>query len=145
MNTFIIKSLVLLFIVSIFYGCMSVKQIKEAKEKSDSLLTEIAEGNAEKEFPTKYFNSSQTKYFLNQLKYNCDFANRKGHYINDFTMNENGVNRVAFIYEYYLKCDSLRFILTYNLGNKIELYRFKMEPIEKDNFMIRKPERRLKY
>lgn len=129
----------------VLFGCMNPQDIKEAKIKSEDLIEKIAAGDALKEFPEKYFNTKQTEFILNEIKNKCDFANRKGHFINDFTMSDNGHNRVAFIYEYYLKCDSLRMILTYNLDNEIELYGFNVEPIEKDNFMIKNQERRLKF
>jgi len=134
-----------IFLTIILFGCMNPKKINEARKKSDTLIEEIANGNAAKEFPRKYFNPQQTELILSELKNKCDFINRKGNFINDFTISQNGNNQVAFIYEYYLKCDSVRIILTYNLGKEIELYKIKIEPIEKDNFMIRNPEKRLKY
>lgn len=141
----IIRFFIFVSIFSLLFSCMDANQINEAKKKSDTLLEKIATGNALSEFPEKYFNQEQTKLILNKIKNNCDFANRKGNFINDFTLNQNGINRVAFIYEYYLKCDSIRFILTYNLGKELELYEFKLEGIEKNNFMITSPEKRLKF
>ncbi len=141
------NSIYIIMILSLFFGCKSFdrNQIKIAKTMSDALLDSIATGNAESQFPIKYFNPAQTNIILGELKNNCDFSQRKGHFINDFYLNQNGINRVAFIYEFYLKCDSLRFILTYNLSPNIELYELKMESIKKNNFMITKPERRLKF
>jgi hypothetical protein len=128
-------------------GCNRVDftRVNIAHKMSDSLLDSIATGNAMNEFPEKYFNKYQTQVVLERLKDYYDFANRKGQFINDFYIRQNGVNRVAFIYEYHLKHDSFRFILTYNLAPEVELYEFKTESIKKDNYMITKPERRLKY
>lgn len=139
--------IIVMMVLSLLLGCKVIdrNQVIEARKMSDSLLDSIAAGNVENAFPVKYFNPSQTKLILNWLRKKCDFADRQGNFINDFYISENGVNKVAFIYEYYLKCDSIRFILTYNLGKRIELCGLKLQPIEKDNFMITKPERRLKF
>ncbi|MDB5146210.1 MAG: hypothetical protein JWQ57_230 [Mucilaginibacter sp.] len=127
-------------------GCKNLSQEQEAKQYADQLLEDISKGTALKDFPVEIFPPSQTLIILNDLKNKCDFANRKGNFVNDFYRKKpGGIDQVSFIYEYYLKCDSIRFILTYNLDNKIELFNFKMEPIEKDNPMITKPENRLKF
>jgi hypothetical protein len=116
-----------------------------AQEKSRELLDKIAEGSAVEQFPEKYFPRDQIVTLMDQLQNNCDFKDRKGNFINDYyEKNLGGVDRVSFIYEYYLKCDSIRFILTYSLGSQLELIGFRLESIKKDNNMIVKPERRLK-
>src|SRR4030042_5458726 len=117
-------------------SCIQIKDVNKARGKAEDLIVKIALGNALDEFPEKYFNSSQGLLILDDLRNKCDFANRKGNFINDFYQNEHGCERVSFIYEYYLQCDSIRFIITYNLGKEIELYEFKLEPIEKENDMI---------
>lgn len=71
------------------------------------------------------------------LKNKCDFKNRQGHFLNEYYAADK--SEVSLIYEYYLKCDSIRFILTYNIKDSIELYGFKMESIKKANPMVRKP------
>lgn len=80
---------------------------------------------------------------MQELREKCDFKNRKGLFINDFTVTQPGRKTVSFIYEYKLKCDDIRFIISYDLTEDIELLEFKLEPVEKDNPMITKPERRL--
>ena len=48
-----------------------------------------------------------------------------------------GINSIAYIYEYYLTCDSLRFVLIYNLEkDKPELFKLNIEPLETENPMI---------
>jgi len=131
-------------ILILLAGCTDKRQ--QALGKSRELLDKIAAGTAIQEFPEKYFPRDQTVVLMNQLQNNCDFKDRQGNFINDFyERNSEAPDRVSFIYEYYLKCDSLRFIITYNLGPEIELYRFRIESIKKDNNMILKPERRLKW
>lgn len=80
---------------------------------------------------------------MDKLKVKCDFVNRKGVFIYEY-LQENYYNKkVSFVFEYFLKCDSIRFIITYKLGKEIELFEFNLEPIEKENPMITKPEKRL--
>ena len=131
-------------ILILLAGCTNKRQL--ALERSRELLDKIAAGTAIEEFPEKYFPKDQTVVLMYQLQNNCDFKDRKGNFINDYyEKNPEAPDRVSFIYEYYLKCDSLRFIITYNLGPEIELYRFRIESIKKDNNMILKPEKRLKW
>ena len=138
----------IIFLIIVFFtiiGCVSNIQVDEAKVMADNLLNNISSGKAEKSFSKKYFSQEQTKIVLNSLRYDCDFANRKGNYINDYIHKEQGLTSVSFIYEFFLKCDSVRLILTYKLESKIELYEFKIEPIETKNKMIIKRENQLKY
>lgn len=139
------KLLIIIVVCILLAGCNNEHQINEARKMSDKLLDDIASGKALSSFPVKYFPLEKSRFLLEKLRTDCDFANRKGRFINDFYAWESGHRSASFIYEYYLKCDSIRIITTYNLGDKIELYGFRMESIEKDNFMITKPERRLKY
>lgn len=136
------KKIGLLILSLLMLGCSRHTEIKEAKSMSDRLLKSIELGNAEIYFPEKYFSKTETIRILQYLKDYCDFKNRKGTFINDFYSIQDGEFRVAFLYEYYLKCDSLRFILTYRV-NPVELMKFKIEPIEKEIFMITSPKKRL--
>jgi hypothetical protein len=140
-----IKVLLISIFVALLISCINNSQLEQAKAKADILLNDISLGKAYAAFPEKYFTREQTHALMDELKNKCDFANRKGIFINDYTQISNGIKKVSFIYEYYLKCDSIRFILTYNLGKNPELYEFKLEPIEKDNPMITISQKRLKY
>jgi hypothetical protein len=127
-------------------ACNTNRKKDVAKENAEQLLNSIAQGSAIKYFPEKYFPRNEMELILTDLKDKCDFRNKKGHFINDFyRKNVNGTNQISFIYEYYLKCDSIRFILTYNLGDPIELFHFGLEPIEKDNSMIIRQDKRLPF
>lgn len=137
--------LVLTICVIILAGCENNDQVCQAKIKADKLLNDISLGEAYDAFPEKYFPANQTHALMDELKDKCDFANRKGDFINDYLQETSNGKRISFIYEYYLKCDNIRFIVTYKLGKEIELFEFNLEPIEKENSMITKPERRLKY
>lgn len=127
-------------------GCFErVKQMETAKRMSELLLDRIGEGTALDEFPEKHFPREQGERLLHALKEDCDFKNRKGVFVNDVTSTFNTQWRVSYIYEFMLKCDTVRLVLSYNLGKEPELVEFKIEPIEKHNPMILKPENRLKF
>lgn len=137
--------LVLMIFVVALVGCGNNNQVNQAKIKADKLLNDISLGEANSAFPKKYFPTNQVHALMDELKGKCDFANREGTFINDYLQETSEGKRITFIYEYYLKCDNIRFIITYKLGKEIELFEFNLEPIEKDNPMITKPERRLKF
>lgn len=121
-------------------------EMKLAKEKSDMLLDAIGNGTANKLFPTKYFPEDQTVSLMADLKNNCDFKNRKGNFVNDFYQKvAGGYNKIILIYEFYLKCDTVRFLISYleKNSNEIELNGFKMESVEKTNNMIFRKDRQL--
>jgi hypothetical protein len=81
---------------------------------------------------------------LPQLQDTCDFAHRKGVFVNDYyEKNLDGIDRVTFIYEYYLRCDSLRFLLTYLLDSSIDVCNLRVESIKVDNPKILDRSRRL--
>jgi len=87
---------------------------------------------------------SNNKRYKNILQ-NCYWKNKNGKFVDFFTeKNIGGIDQTAFIYEYYMKCDSLRFILSFNTENEPELMGFKFEPIETENPMILFPEKQLK-
>lgn len=141
-----IRQLLLLSIfIFMLFGCDNNNQIGEAKIKADKLLNDISLGKAYDAFPEKYFPVNQTHALMDELKGKCDFANKKGTFINEYLQETPNGKRISFIYEYYLKCDNIRFIITYKLGKEIELFEFNLEPIEKDNAMIKKLEKRLKF
>ena len=141
----LLRSFSIAILVTGISCCKSNKAELSAKVKADSLIEKISRGTAIGEFSGKYFPPAQSAAVLNDLKGKCDFANRKGRYINDFYQkNVSGFDRASYIYEYELKCGKIRFILTYDLGDKIELVNFKMEPISKLNPMVTRPENEIK-
>jgi hypothetical protein len=89
-------------------------------------------------------NMCQYLKIFGNIKANCDWENRKGKFVDFFTMNINGKNNTAYIYEYFLKCDSLRFVLIYDMEQKEpELFKFNIEPIEQASQMIIDPSKQL--
>ena len=140
----LIQSVLCILIAIIVFAChVNVVNIDQIKSDTDSLLNKIADGTANAEFSTKYFPADQTEAILFDLKNKCDFKTRSGNFINEHYDKEN--SKLSLIYEYYLKCDSIRLIFTYNMKGKAELNELTMEPIEKKNPMVTDSLRQLKY
>lgn len=98
------------------------------------------------EFSEKYFPKEQTVQLLTDIRQNCNWENRRGKFVDFMTMLTDGKNNTAYVYEYLLSCDSLRFILIYDMDkDEPELFNFKIEPIEKKSQFIIYPEKQLKY
>lgn len=139
----------LLFIVGLlfYFGNKKLEKNKLAEQNANYIIKNLDEDEVLKEFPeTNFKDKEQLKNILDGIKQNCEWKNRDGKFVDFFTMKDvGGINSTAFIYEYYLKCDSLRFVLIYNIDkDKPELFNMNIEPLETDNSMIIFPEKQLK-
>ena len=130
------KIVLLIITLYIQLSCTDNDLKNVARQKSDTLINNIGKTDAIKYFSEKYFSRDELVPILNDLGFNCDFEHRKGKFVDYFYESTPGPDKVNFIYEYYLQCDSLRFILGYKLENDPELIWFKIEPIEIENKMI---------
>ena len=131
----------------LFISCNLTGKLEKhdkAQQKSDYIMDNLNRSDVSKEFPGKYFPKDQTQKLLSDIKASCDWENRKGKFVDYFTMNINGENSTAYIYEYFLNCDSLRFVLIYDMEKtEPELFKFVIEQIEKPSQMIRDPSKQL--
>lgn len=138
---------IVILIVGIFgfIGWQKMKKFNLLQEKANYIIENLDNPSISKEFPEKYFPNEQLEPILGGIRQNCDWKNKDGKFVDFFTSkNIGGIDQTAFIYEYYLKCDSLRFILSFNVENEPELMGFRLEPIEAENTMILFPEKQLK-
>jgi len=137
------KTIIALLGIGILTSCgLKDKLDKQAKAKAnaDYIMNNLGASNILKEFPEKYFPKDQTEPFLKGLTSNCDFENKEGKFVDFFNMSINGNTQMAYIYEYILDCDSLRFIYYYDFQNENpELFKFFIEGIEIENAMIIDP------
>lgn len=116
----------------------------KAQKESSYIMDNLTSPGISKKFPEKYFPKGQTEKLFGDIKANCDWENRKGKFVDFFTMYNNGKNSTAYIYEYFLKCDSLRFVLIYDMEQpEPELFKFNIEPIEQPSQMIVDPSKQL--
>jgi|688.fasta_scaffold71024_2 hypothetical protein len=150
-KTYKILTIIFLTIISIisiivyqFYK--SNQKTKLAQKQANHIIENLDNSKIVSEFPTKNFQDRmQLEDIIRGIQLNCDWQNRDGKYVDFFTEKQiGGKKSIAFIYEYYLKCDSLRFILFYDLDqDKPELFKFYFEPVENENKMIIFPEKQL--
>jgi hypothetical protein len=145
-----LKTQGLLIVLAGLFICCGVKEKMEkhekAKENADFIMANLNSPTIIEQFPEKYFPRPQVKPFLDTLSRRCDFSSKLGRYVDFFSMNNNGKNQTAYIYEYILNCDSLRFIYIYNLDTeKPELFNFRVEPLEQENKMIIDPKKQILY
>jgi hypothetical protein len=131
------------------FGCGlkdKIEKQNKAKANADFIMENLNNVDVINQFPEKYFPPNQVKPVLDALNKNCDLDSKRGKFVDFFTMMNDGKSRVAFIYEYFLKCDSLRFIYMYDLESKDPtLYKFNIEPLEQKNTMIIDPSKQLLY
>ncbi len=141
----ILGVIILLVGIISYFGWKNMQKLELAQEKADYIMENLDKPNVVEKFPVKYFPKEQLEPIIGGIRQNCDWKNKDGKFVDFFTAkNIGGVNQTSFIYEYYLKCDSLRFILSFNVEDEPELMGFNVEPIETENKMILFPEKQLK-
>ena len=130
-----------------FDSLKKVEKLGLAQKDADYIIENLDKDIVLQKFPEKNFqNREQLKNIVGGISQNCDWRNRDGKFVDFCTMKEiGGIYSTAFIYEYYLKCDSLRFILIYYMDkDKPELFKMNIEPLKTENKMIIFPEKELK-
>jgi len=127
-----------IFICVLLQGCIDSTSRDEAYSLSNHIIERLDSLGVQDYFPEKHFPRDVMVQMLAEMRERCDYRNRKGGFVNDFYARNIGMNpdRVSFIYEYFLRCDSIRIILTYEIEQKPELVRFTIEPLEVENIML---------
>ncbi|GAB3243673.1 hypothetical protein GCM10027346_40660 [Hymenobacter seoulensis] len=126
------------------------KQEKIAKAEKDAafIMANLDQAEAVTHFPAASFPASQMeplKSMISAVGPMCDWSNRRGKFVDFFFISYDGRNSIAYIYEYLLKGDSLRFVTLYDLEPKEpQLVNFQVEPLEKPSPMIIYTEKQLK-
>lgn len=144
---FILLGLLLVVGLLFYFGNKKLEKNRLAEQNANYIIENLDKDEVLKEFPeTNFKDREQLKNLLGGIKQNCEWNKRDGKFVDFYTMKDiGGINSTAFIYEYYLKCDSLRFILIYNVDKeKPELFKMNIEPLETENRMIIFPEKQLK-
>ena len=121
-----------LIVLALGTSCSNNSKIKLARQKADQLWKDVETGNAEKDFPEKYFpRDAQFNAILTDLKGKCNFKNRKGGFVSQSYQKDAavGTEQVAFVFDYYMACDTARFTLTYELQDSVTLRWFRIDPI----------------
>jgi hypothetical protein len=126
-------------IISLVLACLCCvdNELKEkAHKKADQVILDLHTEKAYTFFSDKFFSREHIELISRDLREKCDYENRSGKFVDYYYESMPGTDKVSFIYEYFLKCDSLRFILKYDLKPEPELIWFKLEGIGIKNPMI---------
>ncbi|WP_035564397.1 hypothetical protein [Hymenobacter sp. IS2118] len=141
---------VLTFSAVALSGCnIQEKQEKISKAEKDAayIMANLDKPEVLTHFPAESFSGKSmemVKAMVSEVGPKCDWSNRNGKFVDFCSISNNGNSSIAYIYEYFLKCDSLRFVMLYDLEPKEpRLVNFQVEPLEKPNPMIIYPEKQL--
>ena len=144
------RSLSLIGCAVLIAGCGTQEKLEKiAKAEKDAafIMANLDKEAVLTHFPAASFPANQVgtlKAIVADAGTKCDWQGKKGKFVDFCTISENGNDGIAYIYEYFLKCDSLRFVLLYNLEPKEpQLVKFAVEPLEKPNPLIIYPEKQL--
>lgn len=133
MNT---KNLLLLLICLSIWGisCKTdapLNKHSQAKEKADYVIAHLDDPKIVDQFSEKFFPRVQTEKIVSDMRQNCDWQNKDGKFVDSLSIQKDGANQLVFVYEYFLRCDSIRFLLGYDLNQEQPaLFFFQMEPLE---------------
>ena len=128
-----------------YSGWKNMQKLEKAQALTDNIMENLDQTSVYPKFNEKYFPKDKLEPILGGIRQNCDWKKRDGKFVDFFNQkNIGGIDQTAFIYEYYLQCDSLRFILSVNMEDEPELMGFTIEPLENENTMILFPEKKLK-
>ena len=121
-----------------------IQQHAEGKQLADTIIENFDQASVVEYFPETKFPREQMDLVVKDLRENCAWEDRDGKYVDFYHMKKVGeYDLMSYIYEYYLDCDSLRFILTVDVAGEPEMHHFNMEPLERENFMIVDPSKQL--
>jgi len=115
-------------------------RLDQGRIKADFLIEHLSDSTISESFEGSGYSSNAVKSFQTALTQNCDWEKKRGKFI-DFYMDRDGNDRQAsFIYEYFMDCDSLRIILTYDTASdSVFLISALIEPIEQPNPLLVDP------
>lgn len=137
--------LVLAVVAILFLGRGSMEKHNQAQALADNIIENLDSDNIYDEFPEKYFPKADIYPIVAGIVQNCDWPKRDGKFVDFFSQkNIGGTDYTSFIYEYYMSCDSIRFIVTVAMEEELEVAGFRVEPLEQENPMILFPEKQLK-
>jgi hypothetical protein len=81
-----------------------------------------------------------TRTFSQALAGRCDWPSRRGKFIDFYMHSEEEERFVTYIYEYFLDCDSIRLLLTFDTStDDVPVHSAHIEPIENKNAWLVDP------
>lgn len=122
-----------------------MKKISIAQKDADYIIANLDKQEVLSHFPEKNFSKQEMAIIIDNISKTCDWPNRKGRFIDYVTYHgKRSAKNVAFVYEYFLKCDSVRFVLIYDMDQKEpDFYSVQVQPLETKGPLVSHPERQL--
>lgn len=112
--------------------------MKEAQQSAEELWAQIANGSAAGAFPQSHFPATDRDRILIHLKEDCQLQPKDGKLAGRryFKDRKNKIETASLAYEFPLRCDTVRFVLSYDLTKEpIELFQFRIDQIEDSNIL----------
>jgi hypothetical protein len=117
-----------------------MRHLDAAKEHADKIIRQMESDSVYDLFPETFFRKPALEQIVGTLRDNCDWPARRGQFTDYYAAENDGRHDIAYVYEYFLDCDSLRFVFTFHAdGDRPELYAFTIEPIESPTHLLVDP------
>jgi hypothetical protein len=120
------------FLVVVILSCNTYR------DHSDYLMANLTKAEVMNSFDPALMDVEALDDQLQPLREDCDWENRKGKFVDTYWLQvmDRDQDRYGYIYEYYLDCDSLRFIYWYADPKQNCLVNLQIEPIEKPTTFV---------
>lgn len=104
------------------------RKIIYAKQDADNILNSIGKGTAYHYFTEANLDKESLQDLLIALKENCQFDDREGNFVDFIHIKAKDKHQhvIVFVYEFYLKCDDTRVVISYDITDIIKLVGFKV-------------------
>jgi len=137
------KNVYFLFMALIISSCgwnEQMKNLDAAHTKADDIIALWGTDSVLALFPESTFPKSTIIPLNDTFKSHCDWKSKRGKWIDYYTVNDNGDKSIFYIYEYFLNCDSLRFIIGFDTnGSEPTIKSFNIQPLEEECSMLVDP------
>jgi hypothetical protein len=109
----------------------NMAKMDAARFQSDSIVDRLNSTELFALLPDSIGQQKGYQTLQQTLSESCNWEKRRGKFIDYYSVNQNGQRSIYFIYEYFLDCDSLRFLLHYDLEPKQPVLRsMNIQPLE---------------
>jgi hypothetical protein len=121
-------------------SCVDSELKDKALRKSNEIINQLDSETVYSSFSKKYFTQEEITRLTTHLRTQCDYQNRIGGFVNDFYESDLDAepDKVNFLYEFFLRCDTVRIVLKFELAVDPQAVGLTIEPIETPNAMVDK-------
>lgn len=109
-----------------------MERLDSGRQQADAFLQHLGDSVWAASLPTE----AQVfgRNLGNSIGSRCDWPRRRGKFVDFYMHREGNRQAVTYIYEFFLDCDSVRVLLTYNTASdSVRMESAFIEPIETEN------------